>query len=239
MKRYLSSAMIFLACASTAVAADETAKIKTELSRIIPGMEPDSIKPSALPGIYEIVDGTNVMYMSGDGRYFIRGDIFDLQSEKNLTEEVRVDGRKKLLDALKPADMVVFSPEKGKKKYSVTVFTDIDCVYCRRLHSEINTYTANGIEVRYAAFPRAGEGSESFNKAVAVWCSKNKQEAMTKAKAGQQVTAATCNNPVQKQLEAGRELGISGTPSIVLADGRIIPGYVDAQRLLEALAEGK
>lgn len=231
--------MIFLVGASVAVAADETAKIKSELSKIIPGMEPDSIKPSALPGIYEIVDGTNVMYMSGDGRYFIRGDIFDLQSEKNLTEEVRVDGRKKLLASLAPADMVVFSPEKGKKKHAVTVFTDIDCTYCRRLHSEMSNYTSNGIEVRYAAFPRAGEGSESYNKAVAVWCSKNKQEAMTKAKAGQPVTAPSCNNPVQKQLEAGRALGISGTPSIILADGRIIPGYVDAQRLLEALEADK
>lgn len=218
-----------------AVAADETAKIKSELSKIIPDMTPDSIKPTALPGIYEIVDGTNVLYMSGDARYVIRGDIFDLQAQKNLTEEVRSVGRKNLLASLKPSDMVVFSPEKGKMKYAVTVFTDIDCTYCRRLHSEINTYTASGIEVRYAAFPRAGEGSESYNKAVAVWCSKNKQEAMTKAKTGQQVTAPSCDNPVKKQLDAGQALGINGTPSIVLADGRIIPGYVDAQRLLEAL----
>jgi thiol:disulfide interchange protein DsbC len=132
--------------------------------------------------------------------------------------------------------MVIFAPAE-KTDHTVTVFTDIDCGYCRKLHNEITDYTQNGIKVRYLMFPRAGFNSESYHKAVSVWCAENRQEAMTRAKRGESVTPKKCPNPVQEQAELGQSLGVQGTPSIILENGQMIPGYVPAAQLAQMLDE--
>jgi thiol:disulfide interchange protein DsbC len=132
---------------------------------------------------------------------------------------------------------VVFGPKDAP--YTITVFTDIDCGFCRRLHAEIGKYNASGIRVRYLFMPRAGKGSESYKKAVGVWCAKDRQRAMTDAKAGKDVPAQDCKNPVDEHLALAELLGINGTPALILPDGELLPGYVPADRLKAAMEDRK
>jgi thiol:disulfide interchange protein DsbC len=133
--------------------------------------------------------------------------------------------------------MIVFSP--ASPKHTITVFTDIDCTYCRRLHNEVKQLNDLGVKVRYMAFPRAGAGSEPFSKAVSVWCAEDRQQAITDAKAGQPVPTKNCANPVQAQYEVGQTIGVRGTPAIILENGRMLPGYVPAPELVQQLDEDK
>lgn len=211
----------------------------TQLQAALNGEKPDSVTPSKIPGLFEVVIGGQVLYVSGDGRFVVQGDILDLEARANLTENRRGELRGQVINAVNEKDMVVFAPEGQPAKYTVTVFTDIDCGYCRKMHSQMAAYNKEGIKIRYLMFPREGLGSESFNKAVSVWCANNRQEAITKAKRGEAVESKTCDNPVQAQYELGQKLGVRGTPSMVLEDGEMLPGYVPPTQLAQLLAEGK
>jgi len=210
----------------------------TRLQAALKETKPDSITPTAIPGLYEVVLGGQVLYLSEDGRFAIQGDIVDLGSRANLTDERRGELRGKAIEAVGENNMVVFAPQ-GPTKYTVTVFTDIDCGYCRKMHSQIADYNKEGIKIRYLWFPREGIGSEAYDKAVAVWCSDNRQEALTRAKRGEKVQSKTCDNPVQAQYELGQKLGVRGTPSLILESGEMLPGYVPPTQLAQMLAEGK
>jgi thiol:disulfide interchange protein DsbC len=210
----------------------------TKLQAALNGEKPDSVVPSAIPGLFEVVLGGQVLYVSEDGRFVLQGDILDLGSRANLTENRRGELRGKAIDAVGEKDMVVFAPE-GPAKYTVTVFTDIDCGYCRKMHSQMAAYNKEGIKIRYLLFPREGLGSESFNKAVSVLCADNRQEAMTKAKRGEAIETRSCDNPVQAQYELGQKIGVRGTPSMILEDGEMLPGYVPPTQLAQMLASSK
>jgi thiol:disulfide interchange protein DsbC len=192
-----------------------------------------SKKPTVIPGLDEFVSGAKLYYVSGDGDYFIEGSVIDVKSNKDLTEARLGEGRIAELDKVGLNNMIVFKPKKTK--HVVYVFTDIDCGYCRKLHSEMEQYMAAGLEIRYLFFPRAGLGSDSYNKAVAVWCAKDRQGALTKAKKGESIDMKECENPVQAHMKLGEELGASGTPMLVTENGTIIPGYVNAISLAQGL----
>ena len=209
-----------------------------KLQAVLNGEKPDSVTPSAVPGLFEVVFGGQVLYLSADGRFVVQGDLLDLGSRANLTEQRRGQLRGQVIGALNEKDMVVFAPE-GATQHTVTVFTDIDCGYCRKMHSQMAAYNKEGIKIRYLLFPREGLGSESFNKAVSVWCAGNRQEALTKAKRGEAVENRTCDNPVQAQYELGQKIGVRGTPSMILEDGEMLPGYVPPTQLAEMLAQTK
>ena len=209
-----------------------------QLQAALKGVTPDSVAPTAIPGLYEVVLGGQVMYLSADGRFAVQGDIVDLSSRTNLTEDRRGELRGKAIEAVGESNMVVFAPE-GAVKHTVTVFTEIDCGYCRKMHSQIADYNKEGIKIRYLWFPREGVGSEAFDKAVAVACANNRQEAMTRAKRGEKVESKTCDNPVQAQYELGQKLGVRGTPSMILESGEMLPGYVPPTQLAQMLAENK
>lgn len=210
----------------------------THLQTVLKGEKPDSITPSAIPGLYEVVLGGQVIYLSEDGQFAVQGEIVNLTSLDNLTENRRGQLRGKAIDALGEQNMVVFGPE-GPVKHTVTVFTDIDCGYCRKLHTQIEAYNKEGIKVRYLWFPREGIDSESYKKAVAVWCADDRRAAMTKAKRGENIELKNCDNPVKREYELGQKLGVRGTPSIILESGDMIPGYVSPTQLAEMLAEVK
>ena len=214
---------------------DEISKVKEILAKMIPNEKPDAVTKSPLPGLYEVIYGPEVMYVSGDGRFLVQGDLVDLESKKNLTEEKRSAGRRKLIASIDPSTMITFSPKNVK--HVVTVFTDLDCPYCRKMHSEIADYNQRGIEIRYLAFPRSGLNTPSYFKAVSVWCSKDRKEALTIAKAGGKVDEHTCDNPVRSHMMMGSQVGVTGTPTLVLEDGSVMPGYVPAQQLSELLDE--
>ena len=228
---------MLVAVALPVSAAEDDAAIRGALAKIIPGMTPDSIKPSGVPGLSEVVYGAEVYYVSDDGRYFINGSIVDLKVGKNITEDKRAEGRLAVISAVDEADMIVYSPEKVK--HSITVFTDIDCAYCRRMHQEMAQVNAAGIEIRYMFFPRAGKGSKSYSKAVSVWCADDRLKAMDDAKAGKTPPRKSCDNPVDKHMALVERLGITGTPTMIMTDGTVIPGYIPAERLIPALESGR
>ncbi len=215
--------------------AEDTADIAKRLAELLPDQKPDSIGLSPIPGYFEVSYGTMIFYISKDGRYMLQGDVVDLNTEKNITEDKRGQVRLKLLSTVPAENMIVFAPEQVK--HTITVFTDVDCGFCRKMHSEIAQYNQLGIKVRYLAFPRTGIDSPSYDKAVSVWCAKDRNQAMTDAKADKSIEVKTCPNPVKQEFEMGKKIGVTGTPTLVLEDGSLLPGYVPPDRLLKLLDE--
>lgn len=229
---------VWLLCALVSVeAADETAQINKALATLLPGKKPDSVTASAIPGVYEISYGATLLYMTQDGRYLIRGDVIDMAQQQNLTELKRNQARLKVINGISENSMIVFAPKQVK--HTITVFTDIDCGYCRKLHGEMAQLNKYGIRVRYVAYPRTGIDSPSYVKAVSVWCAKDRNAALTHAKADEDVPQKTCDNPVKQHMQAAKQVGVSGTPTLVLEDGSLLQGYVPAEQLIGMLDELK
>lgn len=212
-------------------------ELMTRITGLVPGAEPSRVSASPIPGLYEVVFGPTIVYVSGDGRYMMQGDMVDLDTRKNLTETTRNGARRDAMDGLSEDEMVVYEPKDVK--HTITVFTDVDCGYCQKLHQEMSELNDLGIKVRYLAFPRAGLKSESYKKIVSVWCADNPLQAMTDVKAGRAVPNKDCENPVAEHYALGQTIGISGTPTIVLQDGEVLPGYVPAKRLAKGLDQRK
>ena len=225
---------------SISVAADPDKAIREALHAIQPDMPIEAVAESPMRGVYQVqLKGGRQLYASADGQFIIQGYLFQFKDGQalNLTEQAQSQSVAATINAVPLKDMVVFAPKQSKTH--ITVFTDTDCGYCQKLHSEVPELNRLGIEVRYMAFPRQGLGSEGANTMTSVWCAKDPRDAMNKAKARQNVPAATCDNPVAEQYELGRLIGVQGTPAIVLADGQIIPGYQPAPQLAELALQAK
>ena len=215
-----------------AVLADAVPEAVTQaVADLIPGLTPDSIGPTPVPGLYLVAFGAQVVYLSADGRYLLAGDLIELESGRNLADDVRSVIRKKIIDGLDESGMVVFSPARVRS--TITVFTDVSCPYCVRLHQEMNDLAKGGIKVRYLGYPRAGIPSAAYDTLVTVWCANNSQQAMTDAKAGRDIDKKTCETPIREHMAAAEQIGVRGTPTIVLQDGQMLPGYVPADELVE------
>lgn len=237
-------AIVLIPGISAFVSADEkeVALVTQVLQSIMPNAQPDSVNESVLPGIYEAVFGPQVIYVSKDGRYIFEGDLYDISTRTNITESKRRDGRAKVISNLSTDGMIIFTPENPK--HTITAFTDIDCGYCRKMHKQMAEYNKLGIAFRYLAYPRSGVNTPSYLKALSVWCAKDPQEAMTFAKSGakleqineiSQVEGKDCKGTVINHMSAAREVGVTGTPTLVLENGQIFPGYVEPKRLIQML----
>lgn len=237
MKKWLVVVTMLMAGCNTVLADDKTDLIRTSLQKAIPGMKPEKIVQTPIAGIYEVKYGTEIYYASADGRFLIRGEVLDIAKKRNLTEESRSAARRQLVESLDHNDMIIFAPRKAK--HHVTVFTDVDCGYCRKLHQEIGELNGYGIEVRYLLFPRAGIDSQSAAKAQSVWCADDRQKALTEAKLGKTVEEKSCANPIAKNIELADQIGLTGTPTMILDDGELVSGYVPAAKLREMLEAGK
>jgi thiol:disulfide interchange protein DsbC len=216
----------------------ELDRVKAKLSNSL-GFNVASIKPSPMAGIVEVITDQGLFYASADGNFLLHGKMYGLgENVSNLTEEslaqVRVDGMDKFSDA-----MIVF-PAKNEK-HVVTVFTDITCGYCRKMHEQIEDYNDKGITVRYLAYPRAGvkdrtgQYSQGFKDLRSIWCHEDPQQALTKAKTGSNVAARICDKPIEDEFNFGRQVGVTGTPAIMLANGMMVPGYQDPSKLFMLL----
>lgn len=195
------------------------------------GAKPEELRPSPVDGIYEYAQGTDIGYVTGDGRYFFGGDLYEVEKRVNLTDARRSEVRQRLLQAVPESEMIVFAP--AVTKYTITVFTDVDCGYCRKLHNEIRELNNLGVRVRYMFYPRSGPGTESWKTAEAVWCAKNRNDALTRAKKGETIDTKSCGaTPVMRQYELGEELGVRGTPGIFTTKGAYISGYAPPAQLL-------
>ena len=209
--------------------ATETAKAdaRLEIARRL-NISSDAVKLSAA-GLYEVIHSGEVIYVTADARYAISGQLYDLEHRKNLT-------RLSVISGIKDEDTIIFSPKSPR--YTVTVFTDVDCQYCRKLHAQIAEYNRRGIRVRYVFYPRSGPGTDSWRKAVAVWCSTDRAEALTRAKLGAAMPRGTlCKTHVTQTYEAGNALGMQGTPGIFSERGEYISGYLSPDDLLSRLKD--
>lgn len=209
------------------------AALRAAIEKAVPGVVIDSVKPSIIPGYREVAIGGRIVYVSADGKYLIQGSLMELASRDNLTMVSEGALRRGVLDAVPRERRIIFSP--AKPKYRLTVFTDIDCGFCRKMHTQIAEYNKAGISIEYLFFPRAGENSDAWNKAVSVWCAPNRQKALTDAKADRPVPKKTCNNPIAKDYALGRQVGVDGTPAIYGPDGTQLGGYLSPADMLAKL----
>jgi thiol:disulfide interchange protein DsbC len=209
------------------------AAIRAALLKVMPEAQVDSIKASAIPGYREVAIGGRVMYVSADGRYLIQGSLFDLATRISLTESSQAVIRRGILAKVGPERRIIFTP--ASPKHHITVFTDIDCGYCRKMHSQIADYNKLGISVEYLFYPRAGMDSDAANKAISVWCSSDRRKALTDAKNDRPLVKKTCTNPIAADYALGQKMGFDGTPAIYAADGSQIGGYLAPAQMLAAL----
>lgn len=228
-----------LCAAPFARAADgELSEIERVTKKVVAtfdGIEAGDVRPSPLPGWYTIRKGTVIAYISADGKYLLEGELFDIDRKLNLTEEARSRARVKMMDKVPDEQTIIFQPDEVE--HTVSVFTDVYCTYCRRFHSQIDGYLGQGIEVRYLLYPRDGPDSRSWNTAERVWCAADRKEALTLAKLDREFESKDCDaSIVHEHYALGRNVGLRGTPALVLEDGTLISGYVPPEELSRRMA---
>ncbi|NUO72608.1 MAG: DsbC family protein [Frateuria sp.] len=254
MFRKLSFALLAGAFALAACAADRQGAgpaavdpateqvVRAALQKLAPGVQFDSVAPASLPGFYQVIASGQLVYVSTDGKYMLNGDLIDLGSKRNLSERAWAAFRKAELAKVPAAQRIVFAPPHPK--YTVTVFSDVNCGYCRMFHSHIDQINAEGIAVEYLAWPRegvtttAGNPTATYTEMVSVWCAADRRAAFTAAKQGKAPKPAQCANPVKDEFDLGVRLGVSGTPTILGPDGMMLGGYVTPDKLLKLLQQG-
>ncbi len=241
MKIYPILGLLTLALTSGALFAQTSEEkppedqLRESMARLAPDMEITAISESVMPGVYELVSGAQVFYLTPDGKYMLEGSIIDLENRVDISEQRRGSLQMSVINQVPEDQMLVFNNEAGDAERSITVFTDTDCGYCQKLHQEIDAITDADIRVRYLLFPRAGIESASSEELQSVWCADDQQEAMTIAKTGGRVPAATCENPIESHMALARQVGLRGTPLIYLDNGTKIPGYQPAAQLIEQI----
>ena len=233
--------LLALCCAAGTVPAQQTpakADPRAEVASHIPGARPEELRATAVAGIYELTRGADIVYVTADGKYAFTGDLVELASNNNLTEQHRRELRAKAIATFPEDAMLIFGPKDPK--YTVTVFTDVDCPYCRKLHSQIGAYNRLGIRVRYLLYPRTGPNTQSWTKAEQVWCSPDRNAALTRAKLGEELKSKPCaGNPVARSYALGQDFSLEGTPAIIMPNGELLPGYVPPDVLAQHLKDAK
>lgn len=215
-------------------------EVRAKMDAMFEEIGPENISLSPVDGWYTVQKGSIVAYVSKDGRYLLQGDLIDLDQQVNLSERSRVKARKELISTVQDDQAILFSPTEIK--YSVTVFTDIDCTYCRKLHSQIDDYLAHGIQIRYLLYPRNGPASRSWNTSEDVWCARDRNSALTAAKLDRDFETQNCDaSTITRHYMLGQDVGLNGTPAIVFDDGTLISGYLTpaalSSRLQQAAAD--
>jgi len=246
MNKFIMKVVVFfmyILAATSVVQAAEVKQVKVDaqftkaLAKYFPNVSPDSVTQTPISGLYEVLIGPRVYYFSPDARYLMAANIIDLKDGVNLTKPILLKARQNALKQIGEENMIIFSPEKPK--YTLTVFTDIDCVYCRKMHEQMGEYNKLGIAIRYLFFPRAGLGSGSHKTAVSVWCNKDRKDAMTKAKKGVAIPEKSCDNPVGDHIQLVRQMEVRGTPALILPSGELIESYIPPKELLKLLSSKK
>lgn len=211
------------------------------LQKTLSNLPPDAnmqVSISPIADLYQVTIGTEILYITADGKYIITGNIIDSDSRENLTDNARNSLRAEVINAVPDTETVIFAPD-GEIIHTLNIFTDTDCGFCIKLHQEIPELNKNGIAVRYLAFPRSGVGSKTYQVMQSIWCADDTKSAMNTVKAGQTIPNKTCKNPIAKQHNLGQQIGVSGTPAMILPSGELLPGYIPAARLVPYLQSGE
>lgn len=230
LKVFLSAVMV--CCGTAVMAADDAAlaDVRAKMDAMFTEIEPQHVNPGPIDGWYTVQKGSIVAYVSADGRYLLQGDLIDLESQQNLSDLARNDARRTLMASVSDDQYIAFSP--SNVKHTVTVFTDIDCTYCRKLHSQIDDYLDLGIEIKYVLYPRNGPASPSWNTSEEVWCASDRNSALTAAKLDRSFESHKCSSAViTKGYSLGRDVGLTGTPALVFEDGTLLSGYLPPEAL--------
>ncbi|HLV78266.1 MAG TPA: DsbC family protein [Marinobacter sp.] len=233
----LAGALLTLAGSPHLLAGETEERITKRLTEAVPGLRISGVRESEAKGLYEVQSNSGeIIYTTADGAYLLTGDLLKVTGSgiANVSEQTRAAAREKQMAAFGRKGLISY-PAKGEEKVVIDVFTDIDCPFCRKLHDDIPALNGYGITVNYYAFPRSGPGTPSFIKYESVWCSEDQQAAMDAAKAGQSIPPKRCDNPVQDQYRLGGQVGVTGTPALLLEDGSMIRGYVPAEELAAGL----
>ncbi|MCA1769071.1 MAG: DsbC family protein [Halomonas sp.] len=220
------------------VQADASERLAERLAVNGQSMPVQSVSETPVAGLFAVrLETGERFYSDVEGRHFLVGDLYENgdQGLVNLTEQGRNGERAERLAEVPEAERVIFRGA-GESRATVVVFTDTTCPYCRQFHEEVPRLNEMGIEVHYLAFPRTGMNAQGARTMQQIWCDANPSEAMSAAKRQEPLSgAANCDNPVEAQYHLGLELGVQGTPAIVMPDGRLVPGYVPAERLAAML----
>ena len=230
-------ALIFL-ISNICWAQDSEMLSKEQIADLFPEINVSSISDSPVAGVYEVIVNSNVAYISHNGRYVFQGELFDLHFNVNLSESKREIARRGILSEVDQAQSIIFSPSSENVKHVITIFTDLDCGYCRKFHSEIDMVNDLGIKVQYLFYPRTGPDTDSWYKAEKVWCSGNSERnsLLTKAKLGDDLDLGTCDEtPVAEHYQLGKKVGVIGTPAIYSSSGTHLGGYLSPIELLTKL----
>ena len=228
-----ASAKATEATASQAAPGTAAARARAAILQINPKVSIDQIGDAVVPGFQEVIVAGQPVYVSNDGKYLMQGVLIDIAGKKNVGEASMAKLRHRLLQSIPASDRIIFAPPHPK--YAVTVFTDVECGYCRKLHSQIADYNNQGIAVEYVAYPRAGLGSDDFKKMVAVWCAADPKRALTDAKNDRPVPYRNCKNPVTMEYNLGLRVGLTGTPMVLASDGTLLGGYIPPDTLRREL----
>ena len=232
------STLFYGVSAEAADADPQLEEVRAKVASMFEAIDPEHVNPSPVEGWYIVQKGPIVAYISADGRYLMQGDLIDLDLQVNITEQSRNGVRRELVASLDDSDSILFSP--AEPTHSVTVFTDIDCTYCRRLHAQIDEYLERGIAVRYVLYPRNGPASRAWKKSEDVWCAKDRNQALTAAKLDRSFETSECDaSMIGKHYALGQGVGLTGTPAIVLEDGTLVGGYLPPDALSARLETAK
>ena len=238
LSAFFLSVLSALALAADPVDKAIVDKLAAALNSPAMGLEVGTVEASEIPGIYEVqFESGPMVYATEDGRYFLLGDLFRVDDGQfvNLAEQRRDAERVAALGAVDTGDMIIF-PAEGETRAHISVFTDITCFYCQKLHREVPELNKRGVEVRYLAYPRAGVDSPGYRQLVGAWCAENPQETLTRMKNKESVPSKQCDdNPVAAQYQLGQQVGVRGTPAMVTETGQMIPGYQSADQLMVTL----
>lgn len=208
------------------------------LAAKMPGTSPADLRITPIANIYELEHEGEITYITADGAFVFAGDLYQVTTSgqfPNLTDLRRRELRRELLAESAEKDMIVFGPRKAA--HTISVFTDVDCQWCQRMHAQIAEYNALGIRVRYMSYPRTGPDTDAWHKAENVWCAKDRKGALTEAKHGGEVARSTCDAPIARQYRLGQLMGITGTPGVIFDTGELVPGYLPPDKMLRALEE--
>ena len=212
----------------------ELNEVRAKIDAMFPEIAAENVNVSPVEGWYTVQKGSIVAYVSADGRYLLQGDLIDLDQQVNLSEQARTDARRKVMSSVTDDQVISFSP--AEVKHSITVFTDVDCTYCRKLHSQIDEYLAQGIEIRYLLYPRNGPASRSWSTSEEVWCARDRNHALTAAKLDRDFESQKCDaSAITEHYLLGQSVGLSGTPALVFEDGTLVSGYLSPSTLASRL----
>lgn len=234
MRSQLIKSWVFLLSSMTAMSALAQAD-KVDLSQLEKhGIQVAEVSKTDIEGLYQVTSNQGLFYVSADGTRLIAGNMFNMAAAQpeNLTEQALAKSRKTMI---KQVEDEAIEYTASNEKYQITVFTDTTCGYCRRLHGYLGDYLDKGISVRYLAFPRGGMASQGATELAQAWCADDPAQAISDLMHEKSVDSTKCNAPIAKHYQLGQAMGVTGTPAIVLPDGRLLPGARQASAVLQEL----